>query len=58
MEKDHLEDPAADGRILMDLQEVVRGSMDWISPDQDRDSWWALVNAVMKLRLLKMKRIS
>ena len=24
--------------------------MDWIDPAQDRDSWQALVNAVMKLR--------
>lgn len=29
--KKHFEDLAADGRILMDLQEVVRESMDWIN---------------------------
>jgi len=29
----------------------VRG-MDWIELAQDRDRWWALVTAVMKLRVL------
>jgi len=37
--------------IKMDLQEVECGGMDWIDLDHDRDRCWALVNAVMNLRL-------
>jgi len=37
--------------IRMDLQEMVCGTMDWIELFRDRDRWWALVNAIMGLRL-------
>jgi hypothetical protein len=36
--------------IKMDLQEV-RWGMDWIELAQDRARWWALVNAVMNIRV-------
>ena len=37
--------------IKMDLQGVGRGVMDWIVLAQDMERWWALVNAVMNLRV-------
>jgi len=37
--------------IMMDLQEVECGYMDWIGLTQDRDRWRSLVSAVMNLRV-------
>ena len=53
-ERDHLEDPGIDGRII--LRWIFRkleggGSMDWTDLAQDRDRRRALVNAVMNLRV-------
>jgi hypothetical protein len=37
--------------IKMDLQIMGCRGMDWIGLAQDRDRWWALVKAVMNLRV-------
>jgi len=44
--------------IKLDLQKVGGGCGDWIELAQDRDRWWALVSAVMNLRVPKMRGIS
>ena len=37
--------------IKIDLREVRLEGIDWIEVAQDRNRWWALVNAVMNLRV-------
>ena len=37
--------------IKIDLKQVGLRSMDWIVEAEDRDSWRAFVNAVMKFRV-------
>jgi hypothetical protein len=38
--------------IRMGLREIGWGGLEWIHLAQDRDRWWAVVNAVMNLRVL------
>jgi hypothetical protein len=38
--------------IRMDLTEIGLGGVDWIRLAQDRDTWRAVVSAVMNLRVL------
>jgi len=51
--KGHLEDPGIDGIIFYEdgSSGSEMGGMDWIDLAQDRDRLWALVNAVMNLRV-------
>jgi hypothetical protein len=37
--------------IIMDLEEVGWGDVDWIGRAQDRNRWRALVNSVLNLRV-------
>jgi hypothetical protein len=38
--------------IIMDHRDIGLGGVDWIRLAQDRDRWWAVVIAVMNLRVL------
>jgi hypothetical protein len=38
--------------IRMDLRGIACGCENWIQLAQGRDRWWALVNAMMNLRVL------
>jgi hypothetical protein len=50
-ERDYLEDPGIDRRIIkMDLQKWDRG-MNWIDLAQDMDRWRVVVNTVMNLQV-------
>ena len=44
--------------IIMDLQEVGWGDMEWIALTQYRDRWRELVTTVMNLRVPQMQGIS
>ena len=43
--------PRWEDNIKMDVQAVGCGVRGWIDLDKDRDSWRALVNAIMNLRV-------
>jgi hypothetical protein len=45
--------PRWEDNIMMDLQEVGSGGMDWIGLAQDRDRWRTILNAVMNHRVPK-----
>jgi hypothetical protein len=53
-EKDHLKDQGVDGRMVSKwtFGRLVGGGVEWIHLVQDRDCWWASLNAVMKLQVL------
>jgi hypothetical protein len=38
--------------IRMELQKVGCGGMDWIDLAENRDMWWAVVNVVMRIRVI------
>ena len=47
-----------ENNIKMNFQEVIWSGLDWIDLDEDRDRWWALVNAVMNLQVPYLREIS
>jgi hypothetical protein len=47
-----LENLGVDGMIILKLIfKKWAGGMDWIDLAQDRDRWWAILTAVMNLRI-------
>jgi hypothetical protein len=54
-ERDYLGDPCIDGTIVLKWKlKVWAWELNWIELSQDRDSWWALGNAVMKFLVPKI----
>ena len=50
-ERDHLEDPDLEGRIILKwIFKKWDGGMDWVDLGQDTDRWRTLVDTVMNLR--------
>jgi hypothetical protein len=47
-----------DDNTKMDLQEVGREGMDWIDVAQDRETWRALVNVALNIRVPKTRGLS
>jgi hypothetical protein len=53
-ERNHLQDLGVDGKMILKLIfKKWDGGMDWIYLAKDRGKCWALVNAVMNLRVPK-----
>ena len=51
-ERDHFEVPGVNRNIILQwIFKMWNVGMAWIYLDQDRDTWQALVNVVMKLRI-------
>ena len=48
-----MEDQGVDGRIILKLifEKLDGGGIDWIDLAQNRNRWWAVVNAVINLRI-------
>jgi hypothetical protein len=52
MERDYLEDPGIDRRVILKwIFKLWDVGMDWIDLAQNRNRWRALVNAEMNLRV-------
>jgi hypothetical protein len=56
--RDHSEDRLRwEDKIRMDLKEIGWKRVDWMHLAQDKDQWWAPVNAVMTFGIHKRRGI-